>query len=514
MTTLPTLPPGGGADVALLLEGTYPFVSGGVSSWVHQLVSHFRELTFALVFLGGERAAYGAPRYPLPPNVVHVQCTYLDESPAGRRVRRCPAGGAAFADSVRLHEGLREPGTRLEPELLQRVMRALGEPGGGLPVEELLHGERAWAQLREGYLRSCPEASFVDYFWAVRAIHAPLFTLARVAGSVPRVRAVHAISTGYAGFLGALLKHRRGVPFILSEHGLYTKERKIELIRADWLEEGPDAPGARGGLGAVRRLWIRFFEGLGRLAYETADPIVALYEGNRLRQVLDGAPAERTRLVPNGVALSRFAPLRGLRPAEVPPVVGLLGRVVPIKDIRTFIHTLRRVCSRLPRAEGWIIGPEDEDAAYARECRGLVESLGLKERVRFLGFRKPEEVLPRLGLLMLTSISEALPLVLLEGFASGLPAVSTDVGSCRELIEGRDEEDRRLGAAGRVVPISDPDAAARAALELLTDPGKWREAQAAGLARVERSYDERRMFDSYRGIYREALGGGHGGNRV
>lgn len=501
------------ADVALLLEGTYPFVSGGVSGWVHQLVSHFRELKFALVFIGGNRAAYGAPRYTPPPNVVHMQCVYLDERREEARARSRPASEGAFADSVRLHACLREKGARLEPELLQRVAGALGVPGE-LPAEELLHGERAWGQLRESYARSCPGASFVDYFWAVRAIHAPLFSLARVAETVPRVRAVHAISTGYAGFLGMLLKHRRGVPFLLTEHGIYTKERKIELIRADWLEEGPDAPGGRGGLGALRRLWIRFFEGLGRLAYEAADPIVSLYEGNRRRQVRDGAPEERTRVVPNGVALSRFAPLLEARPAGVPPVVGLLGRVVPIKDIRTFIHTMKRVCGALPSAEGWIIGPEDEDAAYARECRGLVESLGLAGRVRFLGFQKPEAVLPKLGVLMLTSISEALPLVLLEGFASGLPAVSTDVGACRELIEGQGPEDRALGAAGRVVPIAAPDAAASAALELLTQPERWRAAQAAGLARVERSYDERRMFDSYRALYREALGGAHGGDRV
>jgi polysaccharide biosynthesis protein PelF len=502
MKPLPTLPPDGGADVALLLEGTYPFVSGGVSSWVHQLITNFQELTFALVFLGGHRSAYGAPRYEMPPNVVHVQCAYLDEPCPAASGGRVVSGAAAFADSARLHECLRQPGARLETEVLERVMRALGVPGE-LPLEELLNGERSWEQLREGYERSAPDASFVDWFWAVRAIHGPLFTLARLAGSVPRVRAAHAISTGYAGFLGALLRYRRGIPFILSEHGIYTKERKIELIRAEWLEEGD---GKQGELGALRRLWIRFFEGLGRMTYTAADPIVALYEGNRQRQVRDGAPEERTRVVPNGVAVRRLATLRGARPAGVPPVVGLLGRVVPIKDIRTFIRTMRLVCNALPEAEGWIIGPDDEDAGYARECRGLVESLGLGGRVRFLGFQKPDAVLPKLGLLMLTSISEALPLVLLEAFASGLPAVSTDVGSCRELLEGNGRDDRALGAAGAVVPISDPEAAAGAVLGLLTDEGRWRAAQAAGIARVERYYDERLMFDSYRAIYRGALG--------
>ncbi|MDC0707370.1 GT4 family glycosyltransferase PelF [Stigmatella sp. ncwal1] len=515
MSSFPSLPPGHTADVALLLEGTYPFVSGGVSSWVHQIISNFPELTFALIFIGSSRSAYGAPRYTLPPNVVHVQCAYLDEPPSSGPVRRCPASRAAFDDSAQLHEALRVPQVRMDPEVYTRVMQGIGQPDV-LPARAFLHSERAWEQLREGWEQSCSDGSFVDYFWTVRSMHAPLFTLAHLAESIPPVRVAHAISTGYAGFLGALLQQRRGLPFILSEHGIYTKERKIELIRAEWIHDAPDlfGPPVQEGMGPLRRLWIRFFAGLGKLTYEAAHPIVSLYEGNRQRQILDGAAAERTVVVPNGVTLPRFSALRAARPVEVPPVLGLLGRVVPIKDIRTFIRTMRLVCTRLPQAEGWIIGPENEDAAYAQECRCLVESLGLTNQVKFLGFQKPDEVLPKLGVLMLTSISEALPLVLLEGFASGLPAVATDVGSCRELIEGNTPEDRALGAAGCVVPIADPEATARAALELLTSPGRWQAAQAAGMARVERFYDEQRMFDSYRAIYQGALGGDGGGDRV
>jgi glycosyltransferase involved in cell wall biosynthesis len=253
-------------------------------------------------------------------------------------------------------------------------------------------------------------------------------------------------------------------------------------------------------------LWIRFFEGVGRLTYEAADPIVALYEGNRLRQVKDGAKAERTTIVPNGIDLDRFAALRQKRPERVPPVLGLLGRVVPIKDIKTFIRTLRTVCTRLPEAEGWIIGPEEEDQAYARDCHELVKSLGLEERIKFLGFQKPDDVLPKMGLMMLTSISEALPLVLLEGFASGLPAVATDVGSCSEIIFGNNPEDRAFGAAGAIVPIANPEATANAALELITDENKWKAAQASAIARVERFYTQPMMFGRYRDIYQKALG--------
>jgi glycosyltransferase involved in cell wall biosynthesis len=252
-------------------------------------------------------------------------------------------------------------------------------------------------------------------------------------------------------------------------------------------------------------MWIRFFEWLGRLTYDAADPIIALYEANRLRQVADGAPDGRTQNIPNGIALARFAPLRALRPAEPPPVLCLIGRVVPIKDVKTFIRAMRRVVNRMPAAEGWIAGPEDEDKAYAAECHALVRSLGLENHVRFLGFQKVEDLMPKIGLTILSSISEALPLVILEGYAAGVPTVSTDVGSCRQLVEGLDDADRAIGPSGAIVNIADPQALADAAVALLADGEAWQAASRAGIARVERYYTDHMMFDRYRQVYAGAF---------
>ena len=295
--------------------------------------------------------------------------------------------------------------------------------------------------------------------------------------------------------------------YLLSEHGIYTKERKIDLAQANWIAENPDeqlSTGLDAEVSYIRRLWIRFFERVGLLTYRAANPIVALYEGNRQRQVLDGAEPRRTRVIPNGIDLDAWAGALERRPPGIPPVVGLVGRVVPIKDVKTFIRAMRGVVSAMPEAEGWIVGPEEEDPDYASECRSLVASLGLQDKVKFLGFRRIGEVLPQLGLMVLTSISEAQPLVILEAWAAGAPVVSSDVGSCRELIEGADAEDRALGRAGEVVAIADPQATSRAILALLRNPQRWQAAQAVGLQRVERYYTEALMLGRYRGLYREA----------
>ena len=189
----------------------------------------------------------------------------------------------------------------------------------------------------------------------------------------------------------------------------------------------------------------------------------------------------------------------------MPPVLCLIGRVVPIKDVKNFIRALRSVINQMPEAEGWIAGPENEDPAYAEECKLLIASLGLQDRVRFLGFQRLTELLPKVGLVVLSSISEALPLVLLEGFAAGVPAVSTDVGSCRQLIEGLDDADRAIGASGRVVGLADPKALADAAVELLSDPVAWQRASDAGVERVHRYYSLELMLGRYRAVYERAL---------
>lgn len=504
----PALPRAESADIALLLEGTYPYVAGGVSSWIHQIVSGFPELRFAVIFLGSRRQDYGPVRYTLPPNLVHVEAHYLFEDEEGwrppqRTVRTDPQ---AFAAVRRLHEHWRDPES--DPDSAQALFGAVVDRfGDTLGQAHFLRGDQAWQHICEQYEAHCTDPSFVDYFWTVRTMHAPLWRLRQIAESMIPVRAFHSASTGYAGLLGAMCKRRWQRSLVLSEHGIYTKERSIDLFSARWISDNRSVlQRDLTELGYFRELWIRFFQGIGRACYDASDQIIALYEANRQRQIADGASAARTSTIPNGISLERFEPLRALRPADPPPVLCLIGRVVPIKDVKTFIRAMRSVVNRLPEAEGWIAGPEDEDPGYAEECRQLAASLGLQDRVRFLGFRRLDELLPQVGLVVLSSISEALPLVLLEGFAAGVPAVTTDVGSCRQLVEGGlDDEDRATGLAGRVVGLADPVALADAAVELLCDREAWERASAAGAARTRRHYSLELMLGRYRAVYERAL---------
>jgi polysaccharide biosynthesis protein PelF len=487
------------ADVTLLFEATYPYVRGGVSNWAHWLIQSLPEVRFAVVFIGSKPSDYGEMGYVLPKNVVHMQCAYLWDSEPIESPRPRPGDQFHFTDVVRLHQDLRRAKGGLEKTLIERVLRhAAREPD--TTSADFFYSRAAWERICDGYGQSCPGESFINYFWAVRNAHTPLLKVMKAVGPIPPTRVVHAISTGYAGVLGAMLRSLYPCAFILTEHGIYTIERKIDLMNA-FLRESPDSASSSD---SSRQMWVRWFEGLGRITYASADMITTLYEKNRMRQMADGADPRITRVIPNGIDMERLAPLRAKRPQRVPPLFGLLGRIVPIKDCKTFIRAMRVIVSQLPEAQGWLIGPEEENPRYVVECKQLVRSLGLERHVSFLGFRNIDEILPELGLLMLTSISEAFPLALVEAFASGLPAIATDVGACRNLVEGSGDDDRALGAAGAVVPIADPEATASAALGLISDEQRWRAAQTAGIRRVERYYNQETVLAQYREMYCQA----------
>jgi glycosyltransferase involved in cell wall biosynthesis len=493
------------ADVALLLEGTYPFVSGGVSSWVHHIIRSFPETHFAAVFIGSRREDYHEIKYELPENLVHLETHFIFDKKHHHSKKKMAGNPKGFEKIKELHEWFRAPGESALSQEIKSLPFYL-DPVKGVHHGQFLHSLLSWEFISARFEQYCTDPSFVDYFWTVRNMHTPIWQLAEIAQHLIPAKVYHTISTGYAGFLGALLRHNTGRPLILSEHGIYTKERRIDLLQSHWIKDNRNAfqrdPTV---ISYYRELWIRFFEAIGRFCYDAAGTICSLFEEARQRQITDGASPEKTRVIPNGIALSRLKPLRGKRSVPPPPILCLLGRVVPIKDIKCFIRAMRTIVNILPEAEGWVVGPTDEQPEYYQDCRNLAENLGLADKVKFLGFQKITDILPNAGVLVLSSISEGLPLVILEGYATGLPVVSTDVGSCKQLVFGLGEEDEGIGSAGEIVGIGNPQALANACINLLGNADAWQTASNAAVTRVERYYTEEIMINQYREIYEGAL---------
>ncbi|PKG64959.1 MULTISPECIES: GT4 family glycosyltransferase PelF [Pseudoalteromonas] len=496
------------ADILLLLEGTYPYVRGGVSSWVHQIIEGLPHYNFELVFIGGAPEHYGEIQYTLPENVTKLHVHYLVENDTSeiKAKHGVKYKKELFGFWQQLQNYFRDCNEPIPTELLKFAFETLAKKDG-INEADFLYSESSWQVLTNYYSTFCDESSFIDFFWSYRNLYKPLFKIAEIARGLPKVKLIHSISTGYAGILGSGASVISDTPFLLTEHGIYTKERKIDLIQASWIKESEQSLGKNLNteMGFIRRMWISFFEQIGRTTYQEADKIISLYDGNRQRQIKDGAAPEKAFVVPNGIKTVRFIEAFVQRPKQIPPVVGLIGRVVPIKDIKTFIRAIKEAQSILPEVEGWIIGPFEEDPQYYKECELLVGSLDLQNSVKFLGMQDITKILPKLGVVALTSISEAQPLVLLEAMAAGVPVLASDVGSCREIIEGGTDEDKALGKAGEVVSIASPSETAQQISNMLTNEQAWLEYQKSGLDRVQKFYDESHMFARYDKLYKDTI---------
>lgn len=495
------------ADVCLLLEGTYPYVAGGVSSWVHEIIRGSPDIRFSLLHVGPRPGAYTERRYELPANVEGLFEVYLHELPRrrpepteraviARDIRRLRRRADARATPSRTLAAL--PRLLLERPPDRQLLEDLA--AADFTVPELLHGAAAFDVVRELASGLGAHIPFIELFWHLRAMWIPVLRL--LGAPLPRAARFHTISTGYAGLIGAVASVRQGRPLLVTEHGIYARERLMELSRAEWIKDL--APFGDDGVGLarspLRAIWSRFFLNLARIAYLQAARIVTLSSANQVKEIADGAPPEKISIVPNGVDVDGKPPPREAGGKARPMRVGFIGRVVAIKDVVTLI----KACDLALHEAGLevrIIGPTSEEPDYALRCQSLVELLGRSREIRFIGPLPPAEAYRGLDVVVLTSFSEGQPLVILEAGARGIPVIATDVGACREMLEGRTPSDVRLGASGLLTGVARPEETAAALVRLARDPELGAAMGRSGFARVSGFYQRRNMLASYRYLY-------------
>ena len=378
--------------------------------------------------------------------------------------------------------------------LLKSLMGLPGRPGD----YQLIDSEDSWQLLVDMYEKSFEESSFLDYFWSWRAIAGSLFSV--LLADLPDAKVYHALSTGYAGLVAARAKVETGRPVLITEHGIYTNERRIEIASAEWIEESVDrALTIDRTRRSLRDLWIDTFTNYSKIAYEASDEIITLYAGNQEAQLLDGADAAKMHIVPNGVDIERFSAIE--RESHDRPTIALIGRVVPIKDIKSFIRSCSILRERMPDLHAYIMGPTDEDDDYFEECEEMVDYLSLHDTITFTGQVKIDEYLGKIDLIVISSVSEAQPLVILEAGAAGVPCVATNVGACSEMILGKEDESPSLGDAGAIVPLSNPSAMAEAIYHLFADKEHYESCCTAIKKRISTYYTKEKQHGSYKGLY-------------
>jgi glycosyltransferase involved in cell wall biosynthesis len=219
-----------------------------------------------------------------------------------------------------------------------------------------------------------------------------------------------------------------------------------------------------------------------------ADRVVALS-----RSVAVNVIGMRPRVVYYGIEIPEET--RQPRDAYRPTVIGVAGRLVPIKGIVYLIRALAQVRQDLPDICLEIAGAGPDQEALRQETRVL----GLCDAVRFVGWQTDiRPWLARWKIFVQPSLVEGFGMAALEAMAAGLPVVGTSAGGLPELIE-----DSRTGY---VVPPADATALAARLRELLLNADRRNAMGAAGLERVREYFSADRMAVEFAGIYGELLG--------
>jgi glycosyltransferase involved in cell wall biosynthesis len=331
-----------------------------------------------------------------------------------------------------------------------------------------------------------PFAGFTDLFWTVRSMFLPLLYL--IGQPMPQADLYHSCSTGYAGALGAFASMKYKKPYVVTEHGIYTREREEEILRADWV------------MSIFKEIWISMFYMFSRFAYRQADEVTSLFTRAALIQEDLGCPADKITVIGNGIRVEDFLEIEPKQEDGWIDIAAIV-RIAPIKDIKTMIYSFSQLKQEIPNVRLHILGAVD-DEEYNQECLSLIEYLGV-ENIIFPGFVNIREYLAGIDFTLLTSLSEGQPYAILESMASGLPLIATDVGSCRSLIEG-DEHDR-FGEAGICVTPMHQSEMLEALIEMCEYPGLRKQMAKAGRERVKAYYNLNGMVMNYQNVYEKAI---------
>ena len=182
------------------------------------------------------------------------------------------------------------------------------------------------------------------------------------------------------------------------------------------------------------------------------------------------------------------------------PVIGLIGNINPIKGHRYFLEAASIIRDTYPDAKFLIVGAKLKNReSYFESLLGYCNKLNLNENIIFTGGRQDiPEVMAALDILVLSSLTEACPMVVLEAMATGKPVVATRVGGIpEELVDGK---------TGILVPPENPQAIADAVLSLLADKEKMQQMGRAGRTRVIKHFTVQSAAQKTDVVYADLLG--------
>ena len=475
------------ADVLFLTSGTYPYYEGGVSTWANALLTSLPDYNFKIISLVSN--PHVEMQYKTPQNVKTLEMLPIwgiirpDEfsaTPIRKLLDRMyvtrSRGIEDFLSSFeKFLQAIASGGDK--SHLLAESVVEMFEFLKDHDFRSVVRDKKFW-ELFSSFMEGDKNFSSMSIRETLEICRTVVRYLEVLTVDVPKCKLIHSSIAGVVGFLAIIAKLRDNTPFILTEHGVYYRERLLQVT-------------GKYGKGQ-KEFWIRFERALAILSYEYADMIAPVSKFNAQWETQLGAEQNKIRVIHNGVDTDRFKPISINRITNAPTIT-VVTRIDRLKGILDLIPAMKTVREKVPNAKCLIYGSAS-DLEYAQLCVETRDKFGLSDSINFMGFTKDTPNAFNSGdVVALPSISEGFPFALIEGMACAKASVATDVGGVGEA----------LGESGVIVPPRDPTRLGEALANLLTDPEYSKRMGTAARDRTLNEYALPKFADEYRGVYKQ-----------
>ncbi len=504
-------------DLAIVAESTYPYLRGGVSAVIHDIVQANPDRSVGIIHIAWDSSCSTECVYDVPPNVRWVYPVFLSMNDHVDDFKLATASSLALSPSERrglsddvfaaldaLTSGQTGPVWRLYDRVLNPRTRTC-------PLWPLLTTQEFMTYALQRFANF--RIPFTDLFWLLREFFS--LTCAIAGPDYPKASVYHSHTTGYAGLLAAIAARQNHGRMLLTEHNLYTRDtinvlldRNMNTIVSadDWRSDSELDP--------AQRAWMAWYTEIGRLIYDAADHITYLYPAAIAEAEGLGSDAAKADIVPNGMTLEKFGSAR-LHLRERRAEAGGSGeqptwrlaycaRLVPIKGLIDLISSVSElVQAGISNFTLDVMGHAEEAPDYAAQCYRRARDLGLDDYIRFRGNLNMADVLGDFDMLILPSYNEGQPLVVMEAMAVGLPVIGTPVGGMEQLIVSQldDGTEPALGPCGLLVRPGDATGLADAIRKLMSDQSLYSFLAENSRNRIAQFFALEKAMEAYRLIY-------------
>jgi polysaccharide biosynthesis protein PelF len=479
-------------SVLLTTEGTYPFYTGGVSTWCQRLTHSLPDIDFTVLAVVTNPSPQ--PKYDLAPNVRKLikvpqwgllqPAEYSFHQPPSAVLRNLwnttpQVIAACFRPIFERFLALLFS-AHCDKEELGRVLLELHSYFQWFDYQKTMNSVDAWNVLRHAVRaawecrpRATEHLTLAELKQAFRLLYHLLMVLHF---PIPRAHIAHSSAASFCGLPCVLGKLAYGTPYLLTEHGVYLREQYLNLRRQ------------------VKSFFVRWFlyrvvENVVELNYHFADLVAPVCAYNSRWEKHLGVPPDRIKVIFNGVDPEKFYP--GKPESSGQARVSSVGHIYPLKGQHNLIEAAAMLRPKFDNLEVRLYGTL-ADRQYSDSCMCKVAEYGLGDCVRFAGATtEPWKVYNDAEVMAFPSISEAFPYAVLEAMSCGAAIVATDVGGVREA----------LGDCGLLVPARTPQAMAEAISFLLSNAAERKRLGQMARARVLKHFTEEQFLHAYESAY-------------